>query len=768
MDPSSFSRSLVSPPMVKTEAAEERGLLPPAAGSSCGRTTADPAAVIDLSSSDSDSDGEGAGGSGKGAWGDARGGTAGKRARVSAAVDVPRGFLEPIPPPPPVAPAAFTTKQFWKAGDYDGKPQGNGVPQSSVSGMDHVRVHPRFLHSNATSHKWAIGALAELLDNSLDEVINGATCVNIDVLENDRDSNKEKSRMLLVEDGNGFKTSTMRLGADVLVFSRSRGKSGKRPTQSIGMLSYTFLRSTGKEDIIVPMIDYEYKKGWERIVRTTLDDWNRSIHTIIAWSPYSTEAELLEQFSSMKEQGTRIVIYNLWEDDQGDLELDFDADIHDVQLRGGNRDEKNIQMAEQFPNSKHYLTYRHSLRSYASILYLRLPTYFQMILRGKEIEHHNIVTDMMLKKEVTYRPVAPNGQPKDSNMVADVTIGFVKDAKHHIDVQGFNVYHKNRLIKPFWRVWTAAGSGGRGVIGVLEANFIEPAHDKQDFERTTLLARLEARLIQMQKDYWSGNAHRIGYVGPRPGRNSETGEGENSPDNTANAQPSPYHSGKGYTQSKDFHKSKKSGKASTPFVIQQRAEKSARTKQSKKSILHGLSDSDGDGSDSELAGTSSRSRSHSMNMNQKSFQNGTIGLTIPQPSGLTERERARTKSQSLDPNATSNGDLHTMNEYETVIMKLRDENSSLKERLSKVEESMSQELVMERDKNKSLTERVEDLQRQLESATKEQEALIDIFSEERNRRDQEEESLRKKLKEASSTIQDLLEQLNAARKGHKL
>jgi hypothetical protein len=32
-------------------------------------------------------------------------------------------------------------------------------------------------------------------------------------------------------------------------------------------------------------------------------------------------------------------------------------------------------------------------------------------------------------------------------MVAVVTIGFVKDAKHHIDVQGFNVYHKNRLIR---------------------------------------------------------------------------------------------------------------------------------------------------------------------------------------------------------------------------------------------------------------------------------------------------------------------------------
>lgn len=32
-------------------------------------------------------------------------------------------------------------------------------------------------------------------------------------------------------------------------------------------------------------------------------------------------------------------------------------------------------------------------------------------------------------------------------MAANVTIGFVKDANYHIDIQGFNVYHKNRLIK---------------------------------------------------------------------------------------------------------------------------------------------------------------------------------------------------------------------------------------------------------------------------------------------------------------------------------
>lgn len=139
MDPSSFSRSLMSPPLVKTEAAEDGGPLLPrtpaaaAAGAGSGMAGAVPAAVIDLSSSDSDSDGEAAGGgSGKRARGAGGDGSAGKRARVSPAVDLPPGFLEPIPPPQPVAPAGgCTTKQFWKAGDYDGKPLGDGVPQPS-------------------------------------------------------------------------------------------------------------------------------------------------------------------------------------------------------------------------------------------------------------------------------------------------------------------------------------------------------------------------------------------------------------------------------------------------------------------------------------------------------------------------------------------------------------------------------------------------------------------------------------------------------------
>ncbi|PWA96318.1 Histidine kinase-like ATPase, ATP-binding domain-containing protein [Artemisia annua] len=121
-----------------------------------------------------------------------------------------------------------------------------------------------------------------------------------------------------------------------------------------------------------------------------------------------------------------------------------------------------------------------------------------------------------MSQKITYKPAqsAADGVTKNdkNQMSADVTIGFVKDAKDHIDVQGFNVYHKNRLIKPFWRVWNAAGSDGRGVIGVLEADFVEPAHDKQRFECTTVLQRLENRLVVMQKKYWSTNCQHIGYA----------------------------------------------------------------------------------------------------------------------------------------------------------------------------------------------------------------------------------------------------------------
>ena len=42
-------------------------------------------------------------------------------------------------------------------------------------------------------------------------------------------------------------------------------------------------------------IDYEKEQEWERKVRTTWTDWRISLETIIQWSPYSTEAELIQE-----------------------------------------------------------------------------------------------------------------------------------------------------------------------------------------------------------------------------------------------------------------------------------------------------------------------------------------------------------------------------------------------------------------------------------------------------------------------------------------
>ncbi|GJR96039.1 reverse transcriptase domain-containing protein [Tanacetum coccineum] len=58
------------------------------------------------------------------------------------------------------------------------------------------------------------------------------------------------------------------------------------------------------------------------------------------------------------------------------------------------------------------------------------------------------------------------------------------------------------LLMHFCWVWNSAGSDGLEVIGVLEADLVEPAHDKQGFERKTLLQRLENRLVIIQKIYW--------------------------------------------------------------------------------------------------------------------------------------------------------------------------------------------------------------------------------------------------------------------------
>nr|XP_016510613.1 PREDICTED: protein MICRORCHIDIA 7-like [Nicotiana tabacum] len=668
-------------------------------------------------------------------------------------------------------------KQFWKAGDYDGTNGGFfAAGHDHTVGMDHVRVHPKFLHSNATSHKWALGAFAELLDNAMDEVCNGATYVSVDVLDN----MKQKGKMLVVEDngggmtpdrmrqcmslgysvksrlantigqyGNGFKTSSMRLGADVIVFSRGRDRTSNTITQIVGMLSYTFLRSTGKEDIVVPMIDFvKREETWEMLIRSSADDWRRNSDTIVQWSPYESEQDLFQQFEFLEDQGTRIVIYNLWEDEEGCTELDFDADPHDIQIRGVSRDEKKIQMATEYPNSSHFLTYQHSLRSYASILYLRLAPGFRIILRGKDVEHHNLVNDMMLSEEITYRPQCIGYETlKDPNVAAVVTIGFVKDAKHHIDVQGFNVYHKNRLIKPFWRVWNAAGSDGRGVIGVLEANFVEPAHDKQGFERTIVLARLEARLQAMQKKYWSSNCHFIGYAKRRNVKNITVSPPEEESNASAKRKSCSQFSSSGHTTCHNKSTLKSTGEECenvAPVHPPIRANNQAVSVEETQQVC--------------VPNASAKSKSCS----QFSSNGHTTCLdkyTLQSTGG--ERENVGPVHSSVQArNQTMSGDQTQQvcgsNRQTVQTQQVCESNRQTVQTTGKSVVKMEEFVSNLREENHSTKISLQQILRDLQYERVRSKTLVRMLLEERRRRDKEEESLRSRLKDASVTIEQLL------------
>ncbi|GMY14879.1 protein MICRORCHIDIA 6 isoform X1 [Fagus crenata] len=437
----------------------------------------------------------------------------------------------------PICPAPVC-RQFWKAGNYD---DGLGSKISLQNGKNYLHVHPMFLHSNATSHKWAFGAVAELLDNAVDEIQNGATFVIVDKTTNPKDGNpalliqddgggmspeamrrcmsfgfsEKKSKSAIGQYGNGFKTSTMRLGADVIVFSRHL--NNRILTQSIGLLSYTFLSRTGHDRIVVPMVDYQFNTSTGTLeILHGREHFVSNLSMLLQWSPYSTEADLLKQFDDIGAHGTKVIIYNLWFNDDGDMELDFLSDPEDIRTSGETKKIGTIP-AWKTINEQHIAhQFHYSLRVYLSILYLRLPESFNIILRGRVVQHHNIANDLKFPEFILYRPQC--GGCVEGQVIT--TVGFLKEAPQ-ISFHGFNVYHKNRLILPFWQVVSYQDSRGRGVVGVLEANFIEPTHNKQDFERTSLFQKLEGRLKEMTWEYWDYHCGLIGYLVKKKPRASE-------------------------------------------------------------------------------------------------------------------------------------------------------------------------------------------------------------------------------------------------------
>lgn len=100
----------------------------------------------------------------------------------------------------------------------------------------------------------------------------------------------------------------------------------------------------------------------------------------------------------------------------------------------------------------------------------------QVIIRGQKVKTQLIAKSLASTKKDRYRPTF-------LNKAIPIIFGYNPKSK---DQYGIMMYHKNRLIKAYERVGCQlkANKQGVGVIGIIECDFLDPTHNKQDFNMT--------------------------------------------------------------------------------------------------------------------------------------------------------------------------------------------------------------------------------------------------------------------------------------------
>ena len=371
------------------------------------------------------------------------------------------------------------------------------------------RMSAKFLVSNATSHRHPFGAIAELVDNAVDagvnatqfivdsKEVNGKTCLVL--MDNGPGIDQETlSRMLgfgfndkdnkcIGQYGNGFKSGSMRIADDALVFTKCK------KTRSVGFLSQTFLREEGIEDVLIPMVTWDNRDD-TRAIGLTPEEASESLAAITKYSVFESEETLLQQmtvldhFSGDAKTGTIIVLFNLRED-HGTPELDFTSRDHDI-----------MHMADECEAERLDKDINHSLRAYLSVLY-KVPR-MQIFLRGSKVRSSRIAGVLSHRMIDKYTP-RQTDDGDVSGAMASIELGLTTvDPEHNY---GFMLYHRNRLIVPYLKlgIQNEQNERGAGVLGVVEADFLKVAHNKQNFIDTTVYRALTAKLKTTLSAYWS-------------------------------------------------------------------------------------------------------------------------------------------------------------------------------------------------------------------------------------------------------------------------
>lgn len=384
----------------------------------------------------------------------------------------------------------------------------------SEQGIRLSSMSPSFLNSNSTSHTWPFSAVAELIDNASDPgvcakqiwldvvTIEDQLCLTFTDNGSGMTPNKlhkmlsfgftekgsgKASQQAIGLYGNGFKSGSMRLGRDALIFTKNGG------CQTVGLLSQTYLQNIKAQAVIVPIVPFNQQT--RSLVVT--EDSEASLAAILQHSIINSQEEILTHFDSIpSKKGTKILIWNIRRAKDGKTEIDFDTDSTDFRLpeihleepKQGLRNSLSLRPEQNIPDMYY------SLRAYLSILYLKPRT--QVILRGKKVLAKLVSKSLSHIEHDVYKPQFSKEKVK-------VTFGQNPKKREHY---GIMMYHKNRLIKAYEKVGCQLKASGQragiGVIGIIECNFLKPAHNKQDFEYTKEYRLTLGALGLKLNDYW--------------------------------------------------------------------------------------------------------------------------------------------------------------------------------------------------------------------------------------------------------------------------
>uniref|UniRef100_A0A8C9U3Y6 MORC family CW-type zinc finger 2 n=1 Tax=Scleropages formosus TaxID=113540 RepID=A0A8C9U3Y6_SCLFO len=353
--------------------------------------------------------------------------------------------------------------------------------------------------------------------------------------------------------GNGLKSGSMRIGKDFILFTK------KDNMLTCLFLSRTFHEEEGLDEVIVPLPTWDNTN----MQPVTQDPEKFAIETelIYKYSPFQTEAQLMEQFRKIEgESGTLVIIYNLKLMDTREPELDVETDHQDIVMAGvapeGVKPERRSFRAYAavlyidprmriFIQGHKVRTKRLSCCLYKPRVYKYTSTRFKTRAeqevkkadhlakiaeeKAREAESKSLAVELKLAGDLSREARAMLRKAQESATMlrqeADMKRKILESKQKALkepkelsfifgvnidqrELDGMFIYNCSRLIKMYEKVGPQleGGMACGGVVGVVDVPYLvlEPTHNKQDFadakEYRHLLKAMGEHLAQYWKD----------------------------------------------------------------------------------------------------------------------------------------------------------------------------------------------------------------------------------------------------------------------------